>query len=439
MTDTPDVDSHISAQIPLIVVMLACILVIALLILFCHKLKKRKLTDEEEKKIDNNLSVRHTPDIESTNETVGGINSAQENVGILEHRKTSLYSGLRKEIVIGESMFDFEDEAILGKGYFGEVSKVRIKNSNQFVALKKLQTDSSDEAFNCLKQEISIMSRLKYHPNLVNLIGSLSVDDHKEWLVIEFCDFGDLKNYLRDHIKSLISANDDSNMNSRWLLRWAYEITVGMRYLEEEEGIVHGDLAARNIMMQSNSHTLGGCPVAKVADFGLADTFYSYPHNLRKAEQRMAWRWAAYEFISDGSIGLKSDIWSFGVLFWEILALGEIIPYLDQRCCTEEFKEKLQNGIRLQCPRKIKQVKNWFPHSPEKLFKKVSALCFKLEPEKRSSFKTIGELIAENLVTEEIQMYKQFYEEWNPEILPQALFHDDTIVQCQGNPNIRTL
>ena len=139
----------------------------------------------------------------------------------------------------------------------------------------------------------------------------------------------------------------------------------------------------------------------------------------------MAWRWTAYEYILEGKIGLKSDIWSFGVLFWEILSLGEIVPYVDHVCLDEGFKENLENGYRLQCPKKIKDVTNWFPYPPEEMFENISNSCFHLEPEKRSTFEKIGEIIATNFSQEELQHYSTVYDEWDDTPLSQRLNNQD--------------
>ena len=353
-----------------------------------------------------------------------------DQVSTYELQETSHLKG-RQEILL-ESMFDFTDEIRLGEGNFGVVSKVKIKcrslmvkTQNRFVAIKKLKNIASEKDKMCLKEEILIMKKISWHPCLVNIIGSIPVSCGEEWLVIEFCNLGDLKRYMKNHRDFLISCNEDGDMKSRWLLRWAYEISVGMKYLGEAH-ILHGDLAARNILVQSHP-VLGECPVSKIADFGLSKTFYTYPHNLKEAPRGtpFPWKWMGYEYISDNKIGLKSDVWSFGVLFWELLDMGETAPYLEFHKLDQDFKESLERREFLQCPKKIQQVQHWVPHSPEKLFERISACCFQLVPEKRSSFKTIGETIAANFSEKEIQHYQQFHSEFSVLSIAESMCQED--------------
>ena len=322
-------------------------------------------------------------------------------------------------ISVRKSMLDLEGEEFLGQGNFGVVAKVWMIPRNGYVAIKRIKTntmaendpnldlefrdnlESELEAKKCLEQEINVLNRLKHHPNLINMIGIVPIDDGGKWLVLEYCDLGNLKEYLMAHKNNLISNENDKN--SRWLLRWAYQVANGMSYLAEK-GISHGDLAARNIVLQSPQGS-DLCPIAKIADFGLADNrFYTYPHRMKETVKRVAWGWAAYEFITYGKIGLKSDIWSFGVLFWEIITFGEIMPYsgLNYSGLDERFQEALQSGLRLECPTRINKVTNWKPLSPEKLYARISKKCFQLDPDKRPDFEGIKEIIEINLSQEEL-------------------------------------
>ena len=182
----------------------------------------------------------------------------------------------------------------IGSGNFGNVySGVLIglygPSTETTVAIKSIQgteingltinvqgTTRSSE-INDLLAEIKLMSKIKPHPNLVSLIGSCSSEletEGKLWLLMEFCEHGDLKSYLTKNKNNILSGNENEALNSRCLLKWMYEVAKGMQYLEENK-IMHGDLAARNILL-SDDPTNVKTPLAKVADFGLAKAFYDY-------------------------------------------------------------------------------------------------------------------------------------------------------------------
>ena len=91
---------------------------------------------------------------------------------------------------------------------------------------------------------------------------------------MEFCLHGNLKDYLIRNKDQIISENDGMAINSRCLVKWAHNIAKGMRLLSERE-IMHGDLAARNILVGENP-LKGQYPVALIADFGLSKNFGDY-------------------------------------------------------------------------------------------------------------------------------------------------------------------
>merc|ERR1712020_59131 len=114
------------------------------------------------------------------------------------------------------------------------------------------------------------MSSIEPRPNLVSMIGSCSSElkSKKLWLLIEFCEHGDLKEYLKNHKSAILSGSENEEINIKCLLKWLHDVAKGMQYLEERK-IMHGDLAARNILM-AESPKKSQIPLAKVADFGLA-------------------------------------------------------------------------------------------------------------------------------------------------------------------------
>ena len=169
------------------------------------------------------------------------------------------------------------------------------------------------------------MGHVDPHLNLVSMIGTCTDEDEeaKLWLLIEFCQFGDLKRYLVNNKTDILKGSNDSIINSRSLITWTYDIAKGMEYLMQKK-IMHGDLAARNVMLCKNPLN-NGYMVAMVADFGLSKNFYAKLKYSKSVRLMVPWRWMAIEYLTDGYFELNSDVWSFAVLFWEILSFGKVI------------------------------------------------------------------------------------------------------------------
>ena len=110
---------------------------------------------------------------------------------------------------------------------------------------------------------------------------------------------------------------------------------------------MHGDLAARNVLISDNP--IKSCRlIAKIADFGLSKDFKQLYRVKYEKENRVMipWKWMAIEYLKDDYFTLTSDVWSFGVVVWEILSLGQD-PYKGQKCL--KTVEKINNGYRLPC------------------------------------------------------------------------------------------
>ena len=188
---------------------------------------------------------------------------------------------------------DFEISSEIGKGNFGKVYKGYIKRRNgdeskATVAIKSIKGGHANELeLDSLLSEIEMMMNVPPHLNLVSMVA-MNMSEFETtgniWLLLEFCGYGDLKNYLMKNKQKILAGNEKDAINSRCLIKWAYNIASGMQFLAERE-IMHGDLAARNILLSENlSH--GRYPVAKVADFGLAKNFEDYAMYVKTSEER---------------------------------------------------------------------------------------------------------------------------------------------------------
>ena len=272
-------------------------------------------------------------------------------------RVENIYNYSKKEIT--RERFEVSDQ--IGSGNFGKVFKGQLLGlygnySKTTVAMKSIngQKVNENELENLLC-EIEIMMDVPPHLNLVSLIASCASEFEMKgelWLLLEFCQHGDLKNYLIENQTKILSGSPSDVISSRCLIKWAYDVANGMQFLSKNK-IMHGDLAARNILMDDNL-IVNECPVAKVADFGLSKKLNDYAIYEKESREFVPWRWMAMEYLMDQYFTLTSDVWSYGVLFWEILSFGKI-PYGHQD--YDEVVAKLESGSRLTYPNYTKSVK----------------------------------------------------------------------------------
>ena len=160
----------------------------------------------------------------------------------------------------------------LGHGAFGEVYKGELKagKSSSSVAIKTVKDILDTNTLSSFLDEMKIMSNLKHHPNLVNFVGACieEIHEHELYIILEYCPFGDLNKFLFN--KKVQFSNSlknvpgylDCEFNLKLLFQWSHSIAKGMEFLSEMN-IMHGDLAARNILVGPNY-------TAKISDFGLA-------------------------------------------------------------------------------------------------------------------------------------------------------------------------
>uniref|UniRef100_A0A8C3XUE4 Tyrosine-protein kinase receptor Tie-1 n=1 Tax=Chelydra serpentina TaxID=8475 RepID=A0A8C3XUE4_CHESE len=190
--------------------------------------------------------------------------------------------------------------------------------------------------------ELEVLCKLGHHPNIINLLGACENKGYL-YIAIEYAPYGNLLDFLR---KSRVLETDPafakehgtaSTLTSQQLLQFASDVAKGMQYLSEKQ-FIHRDLAARNILVGENL-------ASKIADFGLSRGEEVY---VKKTMGRLPVRWMAIESLNYSVYTTKSDVWSFGVLLWEIVSLGGT-PYCGMTCA--ELYEKLPQGYRMEKPR----------------------------------------------------------------------------------------
>ena len=303
----------------------------------------------------------------------------------------------------------FKVGKILGSGNFGTVFKgeaigLFYPKSKTYVAIKTVSNTSNEDDINALVCEIKILSNLDLHCNLVNLVGACTsqLETNGEiWLLLELCDKGDLKDFLLKHRQEFQEklTKKGNDIDNRLLLTWSYDVAKGMEYLASKN-VMHGDLAARNVLISSEKNSKGEILVAKVADFGLSKQLYENSYYRKVERNYVPWKWMAYEFLQDGAFQRKSDVWSYGVVVWELFSLGKS-PYGGQT--YDEVFKRLGEGYRLPCPDNIKEIKTW---PAEEIYSELSSKCFALSVENRSTFSEVASFIESKMNEMEKKTYR---------------------------------
>merc|ERR1719350_1040362 len=169
-----------------------------------------------------------------------------------------------------------------------------------------------------------------------------------------------------------------------------------MDYLASKN-IMHGDLAARNILICK--HENDKSYLAKIADFGLSKAFCEKASYLKQERKNIPWKWMAVDYFETEVLTLSSDVWSFGVVFWEMLSFGQL-PYAG-RDAVDTIKE-IKAGFRLPVPDEVKET-NWLV----KCYNDVTKMCLQLDPNQRCSFSDLVKTFETYLMSEEKENYER--------------------------------
>uniref|UniRef100_A0AC34FJF6 Non-specific protein-tyrosine kinase n=1 Tax=Panagrolaimus sp. ES5 TaxID=591445 RepID=A0AC34FJF6_9BILA len=239
----------------------------------------------------------------------------------------------RPKWIIPTSVIRFTSDEPLGKGNFANVVKARMripdakdkKSSYIFVAVKMLleKSDSEgtteqerEEGRDSMMREAKVMQRYS-HKNVIKFFG-VACEKPPISLVLEFCPGGSLESHLKKFNDTILASER---------VQYMLESGRGLRYLHHHH-CIHRDLAARNVLVSAEG-------VIKIADFGLSKVLDKNDiGDVDNINKNVPLRWMAPETISkEPRFSNKSDVWSYGVMCYEIFNNG-IKPWAD----VEQFK-----------------------------------------------------------------------------------------------------
>ncbi|XP_019639662.1 PREDICTED: uncharacterized protein LOC109481527 [Branchiostoma belcheri] len=243
----------------------------------------------------------------------------------------------------------------IGSGAFGIVYRAILAQNDRTedVVVKTVKETAGEEEKLGFLEEIRAVVDLGVHKNLLGLVGCCTVTRDHLYLITEFMPYGDLKSFLRKcrEEETLDESRDDIyTFEVIQMYQVAWQIARGMDHIARSR-YVHGDLAARNVLVGKRLHV-------KISDFGLAEDIYSRGYRRQNRLQRVPWKWMAPERLEGGqSYTSQSDVWSFGIVLYEICTLGGD-PY--PGVSVSELKDRLQAGFRMNqpedCPRAMYDV-----------------------------------------------------------------------------------
>lgn len=332
----------------------------------------------------------------------------------------------RKNLVLGKT---------LGEGEFGKVVEAtafRLKGKAGYttVAVKMLKENASPNELRDLLSEFNLLKQVN-HPNVIKLYGACS-QDGPLLLIVEYAKYGSLRCFLRDSRKagpgyvgsggsrgsSYLDNPDERALTMGDLISFAWQISRGMRYLAEMK-LVHRDLAARNVLVAEGRKM-------KISDFGLSRDVYEEDSYVKRSKGRIPVKWMAIESLFDHIYTTQSDVWSFGVLLWEIVTLGGN-PY--PGIPPERLFNLLKTGYRMERP----------DNCSEEMYS-LMLQCWKQEPDKRPVFADISKDL------EKMMVKRRDYLDLAASTPSDSLLYDDglseeetPLVDCNNAPLPRTL
>ncbi|XP_035859147.1 NT-3 growth factor receptor isoform X1 [Sander lucioperca] len=270
----------------------------------------------------------------------------------------------------------------LGEGAFGKVFLAECYNlsptkDKMLVAVKTLK-DPTLAARKDFQREAELLTNLQ-HEHIVKFYG-VCVDGDPLIMVFEYMKHGDLNKFLRAHGPDAMILVDGQPLQTNGelglsqMFHIASQIAAGMIYLASQH-FVHRDLATRNCLV-------GNGLLVKIGDFGMSRDIYStdyYRASRVGGHTMLPIRWMPPESIMYRKFTTESDVWSFGVILWEIFTYGKQ-PWF--QLANNEVIECITQGRVLERPRLC----------PKEIYDMMLG-CWQREPQQRLNIKDIQKMM----------------------------------------------
>ncbi|XP_071480812.1 tyrosine kinase receptor Cad96Ca-like [Diadema antillarum] len=257
-----------------------------------------------------------------------------------------------------ENLTFFSRLGSIGLGKFGDVWKgeLRTKQGAASVALRQVTENVPD-----IMQIVKYLQKLPNHQNIVKCLGYC---EEYRTTVHEFVSGGTLLTFLQFNNQSSKSPYGNikpakPRFDESKLLKFAWQVAKGMEFLASNK-IIHGNLCAHNIMMTEDR-------ICKISDYGMTSFM---PLSGSKPT-----RWMSPEGMQNKKWSIEGDVWSYGILLWEIVTLGAR-PY--PKMTMDMVKQQVTKGYRMPRP----------SHCGQELYS-IMTSCWEMEPEKRCSYNAI--------------------------------------------------
>lgn len=276
----------------------------------------------------------------------------------------------RERLVLGK---------LLGQGAFGQVMMAEAYGLNDkeeitVVAVKMLKDGHTDRDVADLVSEMEVMKVIGKHVNIINLLGCCT-QDGPLYVIVEYAPNGNLRDFLRNnrpnsgYERAIGDTGIIPSVTNKCLISYAFQVARGMEYLASKK-CIHRDLAARNVLVTENY-------VMKIADFGFARDVQNIDYYKKTTGGRLPVKWMAPEALFDRIYTTKSDVWSYGVLLWEIMTLGGT-PY--PSVPVQNLFKLLKEGHRMGKP----------PNCSLEIYL-IMRQCWDNSPQKRPTFTELVE------------------------------------------------
>ncbi|XP_064454102.1 proto-oncogene tyrosine-protein kinase ROS isoform X1 [Mirounga angustirostris] len=313
---------------------------------------------------------------------------------------------------------------LLGSGAFGEVYEgtavdiLGAGSGETKVAVKTLKKGSTDQEKIEFLKEAHLMSKFN-HPNILKQLGVCLLNE-PQYIILELMEGGDLLTYLR---KARMTKSHGPLLTLVDLVDLCVDISKGCVYLEQLH-FIHRDLAARNCLVSVKDYT-SPSRVVKIGDFGLARDIYKNDYYRKTGEGLLPVRWMAPESLMDGIFTTQSDVWSFGILIWEILTLGHQ-PYPTHS--NLDVLNYVQTGGRLEPPR----------NCPDDLWDLLTQ-CWAQEADQRPTFHKIQDQL-QLFRNVSLKSISQRREEADPSgVINEGFEDEDGSVICLNSGDVMSI